>query len=620
MTRKNLYRFLAYFYLINSLFIWLNGLFYSIRDSFLNFSALNLTYKFYLLGYFITTYLSYLNLFALIPILIALFVTIALPRQWLIIPLIVILSSLSQALLNIDIYCFNQFRFHFQGILLWMLFSGRPADMFGLGTTEIAWSIAGILFIILIYSMVAYWIRKKIDLEKPCTILICFIGSLFVFWCASILAISSQSSKKSAFRVYTAAVRSIPYYNYFLAYVTQKGNFNALYHVGDGYLLQPGQAYFKLNYPLKPLNCPINHKPKNLLVIMIDTWRFDVLKKNIMPATYAFSKESSQFTNHLSGGNSTRAGVFSFFYGLPSTYWTAVENNAQPPLLIQEIQKHNYDTAVFASGGLTLPEFNKTVFVSIPNLIVKTEGQDPVARDKKITKDFLAFLHNKNPKKPFFGFVFYDAAHSYCLAKGLPNRFSPAIAECKRGSKAPDTKTYFNRYKDALYFVDQQISQILNELEHQNLLKNTIIVITGDHGEEFNDNNNNYFGHASNYTRYQVQTPLILHMPNQTPAIYSHKTTHYDIAPVLLKSLFSCKNPSTDYALGFGLFDNRERAYTIVCSYTDFGIVESQRLTRVFSLGDYQIQDLNATPQPNLQLDTNIMADVMKDLQRYYQK
>ncbi len=64
-----------------------------------------------------------------------------------------------------------------------------------------------------------------------------------------------------------------------------------------------------------------------------------------------------------------------------------------------------------------------------------------------------------------------------------------------------DPVPYLNRYRNAGHFDDNLVKQVLNNLATQGLLKNTIVIITADHGEEFNESHQDFWGHASDYTR-----------------------------------------------------------------------------------------------------------------------
>ena len=61
----------------------------------------------------------------------------------------------------------------------------------------------------------------------------------------------------------------------------------------------------------------------NVLVIVIDAMRADVLEPATAPRMSEFARGATRFASHYSGGNASRAGMFSIFYGVPATYWDA---------------------------------------------------------------------------------------------------------------------------------------------------------------------------------------------------------------------------------------------------------------------------------------------------------
>src|SRR4029453_11922988 len=73
-----------------------------------------------------------------------------------------------------------------------------------------------------------------------------------------------------------------------------------------------------LRYPLSPLSCR-DGATLNLMVILIDALRPDAVHPELTPTLVDLSRESLVFRNHWSGGNSSRMGIFSLAYGLPST-------------------------------------------------------------------------------------------------------------------------------------------------------------------------------------------------------------------------------------------------------------------------------------------------------------
>ena len=52
-----------------------------------------------------------------------------------------------------------------------------------------------------------------------------------------------------------------------------------------------------------------------------------------------------------------------------------------------------------------------------------------------------------------------------------------------------------------MYYTDKNLGRALNFLGQHIDIDKTIIVITADHGEEFNDTGKNYWGHNGNFTK-----------------------------------------------------------------------------------------------------------------------
>lgn len=72
-----------------------------------------------------------------------------------------------------------------------------------------------------------------------------------------------------------------------------------------------------LNYPLRPLHIEPPAERPNILLIGIDAWRFDDANRDVTPNIAHFGQQATRFTHHLSGGNSTQAGLFSLFTAYP---------------------------------------------------------------------------------------------------------------------------------------------------------------------------------------------------------------------------------------------------------------------------------------------------------------
>src|SRR5699024_1149156 len=66
-----------------------------------------------------------------------------------------------------------------------------------------------------------------------------------------------------------------------------------------------------LRYPLKPIRVEPPARPLNIVWLVSESLRHDMVDPDIMPFTHAFAQRSAWFKEHYSGGNGTRMGLFS---------------------------------------------------------------------------------------------------------------------------------------------------------------------------------------------------------------------------------------------------------------------------------------------------------------------
>src|SRR5690606_18048154 len=140
----------------------------------------------------------------------------------------------------------------------------------------------------------------------------------------------------------------------------------------------------QLAYPQAPLYIQPPEKPLNLVWLVSESWRADTLNAHVMPQTTAFSEHALRYQNHFSGGNGTRMGLFSQFYGLPANLWFPVLNARIGSPVIDVLQQQDYQIRLFTSAKFTYPEFDKTLFVRVPPEQMQAFDSAPTwQRDRK---------------------------------------------------------------------------------------------------------------------------------------------------------------------------------------------------------------------------------------------
>ncbi len=95
---------------------------------------------------------------------------------------------------------------------------------------------------------------------------------------------------------------------------------------------------------------------QNVLLITVDGLNYSRYEKQ-MPALAEFAENNIVFTQHMSSGNSTDAGIFGLFYGISPSYMDGVLSARIPAALITGLNQQGYQLGLFASDG-----FNSSLY------------------------------------------------------------------------------------------------------------------------------------------------------------------------------------------------------------------------------------------------------------------
>ena len=102
-----------------------------------------------------------------------------------------------------------------------------------------------------------------------------------------------------------------------------------------------------VQYPLSDLRYRDLGTGYNVLLITVDNLNYSRFEKN-MPQLAAFAKESVNFSQHMSSGNSTDSGMFGLFYGISPGYMDGVLSARIPAALITALNQQGYQLGLFS--------------------------------------------------------------------------------------------------------------------------------------------------------------------------------------------------------------------------------------------------------------------------------
>lgn len=378
-----------------------------------------------------------------------------------------------------------------------------------------------------------------------------------------------------------------------------------------------GQSY---NYPKSELR----HFPtgKNVVVIALDSWRATTMDSLCSPNIYEFSKRAAVFNHHYSGSNGTRTGVYSMFYGLPGVYWRDFCKKSISPVFVKTLKEQGYTMKLLPSASMQNPPLDKCVFALAPDQCGSAPGLNAWQRDKNVAESFIQFLRSREAgSAPFFSFLFFDSLHSMIKPDGYEGPFQPSwdCAHYERLGKGVDPTEFLNLYKNMVYYLDGYVKDILTELETSGLLDNTIVVITGDHSQEFDDCHRGFWGHNGNYSASQMEVPMIYFNGKDTIST-DRWTSHYDLVPTLMKDVFGTINDPSDYSIGNYLMDTTQtRGFLLVDSYIGIGMIDTLgNITNVYYDGDYSITDAHLKDRFRTPFDYELLKKAEAQISQFW--
>lgn len=358
------------------------------------------------------------------------------------------------------------------------------------------------------------------------------------------------------------------------------------------------QVKFKIPTALGFQKEPLKTKP-DIYFIMVESMRADALSEKITPFLEDLRKDCQVFEHTWAASNATHLSWFSIFYSQPAVHWghTVEYQLANPKSkgspTIKWLKEKGYNIEVRAVCDLAYKHFGETNFGEVGTLASITEQHLPGSRYHALPnlpeREKLAFKDTqdasiKNGKGGNFYYLALDAPH-YNYYWG--DEFTPPCEEYLEDINLPtnpsakEIQLYKNRYLNACGWVDQQVQQFVTFLKEQKRFDDSIIVIVGDHGEEFMEHGNWF--HCSNLFPQQTSVPIFIKWPvNTNPPAQLH-ASHLDIMPSILEHLGATEETLEKLA-GKSLLHPRPDHTSIIT--TNYAGTNGQ--TMLWKNGDYE--------------------------------
>lgn len=304
----------------------------------------------------------------------------------------------------------------------------------------------------------------------------------------------------------------------------------------------------------------------NVIFIVIDATRADHLpmygySRQTAPNLTAFAQQGTTFTRAYAQGTSTRPSIATLFSSMyPAVHQVNFERDFLSDsftLLPEALKAAGYTTFAVSSNANVSPTFGyaqgfdhfrvwktestlRLTFLGRmgedllgPTVLARVlrEHGDVVPTADVITDITLDWV-GQHAQGPFFMYVHYIDPHypyrppapwdkAFDHRKDSPRRAGNvdpvAVTRPDRQERLART---LDQYDGEILFADHHVGGLLKGLDAQGVLKNSLVIVTADHGEEFFDHGG--IGHGRTAYEEVLRVPLLMRWPGRIPAGARH--------------------------------------------------------------------------------------------------
>jgi len=298
--------------------------------------------------------------------------------------------------------------------------------------------------------------------------------------------------------------------------------------------------------------------PPNVILLTVDALRADHMgcygyDYNTSPFIDAFAEKASLFEFAYCTIPKTSASFASMMTGLHPLVHKTKPNRDTLDLrfitLAEAIRmKGYYNIGIVDNGNLSKKYRFNQGFHKYIEVWTQTEGLEESSAF--ITDKVINFL-KQNKKAPFFLWAHYIETHTpYNPPKDFVEERPPGrdINQLKKKvivgtkherqllRKISQEGHFISLYDGSIKYVDQEIGKIIQHIFANGYDKNSIVIISSDHGEDLGEYNF-YFDHGPLAFNAAARVPLLVYIPGKKGKKIKYPVSLMDIYPTILKTV-----------------------------------------------------------------------------------
>ncbi|MDF3818558.1 sulfatase [Leptospira sp. 96542] len=389
-------------------------------------------------------------------------------------------------------------------------------------------------------------------------------------------------------------------------------------------------------------------KPSSVVLIVIDSARKDFFgvygyPHSVTPFMDGLANESVVFENPFANGNWTKPSMMSFFHseyssnlGLGNSWFTTKAYQRK----VYYGKKRDNLAKTFRELGY----YSKSIMNNVFFLDYTTVGLDlgfhnsyqvgmDILDTEELTNHAIDFVKAKKDI-PFFLHFNLNTPHA---SYSPPPEDMEAVKKIIPSSVFSSYESPIKRYLGELHYTDREIKRFVQTLKETGIYDNTLIIVTGDHGELFSpwhDYSYHFimqtrFGHGETHYDEEINVPYFIKLPktvtvrgSQFPFKISGQSSLLSLAPTILglldvkpktstyqgvdysdciRYVSNCPEEKYIYTEGRMSESMRTESYKYIRRYPGFTTVRRTAVGEPHSMGE-ELYDLSKDPEERTNL------------------
>ena len=284
----------------------------------------------------------------------------------------------------------------------------------------------------------------------------------------------------------------------------------------------------------------------NFYLFILESVREDVINTEVTPNIDKFRQDAISFTRAIANGNATHYGWYAIINSRTPLFWETYRNlnitRGSSGLLA--LKQAGYQINIHSAKDLSYLQSDKVMFGNkepVYDYLSDHPDLSPLDHDIRVINHLIAMSLEQAKGGNSFNAIFLDSTHyPYRWKAGSIEEFKPYIGtpqgsvslNTARNLAMSDSPQITNRYKNSIKYTDMLFGKFIDSLKKNKLYEKSVIVVVGDHGQQFMEHN--FLMHGKTLYSEDLHIPLYIRIPGQKAEVRNTVGNQIDIMPTLL--------------------------------------------------------------------------------------